>query len=110
MQGGDDVIYRDACTLGLRGDIVLVGIRGENLGVGGRRRCTVLEGKGCRGQGSAGEDACVSSTQRTRVWYSVWENLDEPWDPLRNELEAADWGRRGRLVKKLRRDLCQYLR
>ena len=110
MQGSDDIIYCDACALGLRGNIIFVGVSGENLGVGGGRRSAVLEGKVCQGQWGAGEDASISSTRRARVWYRVWENLYAPRDPLRDELEAADWGRRGRLVKKLRRDLSKYLR
>jgi len=52
----------------------------------------------------------VSSAWRARVWYRVWENFDAPRDPLRDELEAVDGGRRGRLVKKLGRDLRKYLR
>ena len=110
MQSGDDVIYRDTCTLGLRGNIILVGVSRENLGIGGGWRSAVLEGEICRRQRGTGKDTRICSTRGARVWRRVWENLYAPWDPLRNELEAADGRGRGRLVEKLRRDLCKYLR
>jgi len=49
MQSGDDVVDRDTCTLGLRRNVVLVGVSRENLCADGRWRSAVLEGKVCCG-------------------------------------------------------------
>ena len=107
MQSDDDVVDRDTCTLGLRRNIILVGIGRENFGTDGRRRRAVLESKVCRGQRSARENARIGSARRARVWYCVGENLDAPRDPLGNKLEAADRGRGGRLVKIFGRYLSE---